>query len=392
MGRFLVVVPPLAGHVNPAAGVAAELRRRGHAVAWCAHEAVVGELLGEDPLVYAAGDGFLTGVVEHLTERETLRGPASLKFLWERVLVPLALDMADPVRKAVADFRPDVVLSDQQAFAGAMAAAERGLPWVVCATTGADLADPPMLPKIGEWMRQQVARLCEDAGFAELATGFDPRRSPHLTLVCSTPALAGEVVDRGSPLAFVGPVLVPRPQPVPFPWEWLDRHETNVLVTLGTVSHDIGARFLDRVLEAVGDQPFGTVMVAPPERFASPPGNVLIERFVPQLELLPRMRAVVCHAGHNTTVEALAAGVPLVCAPIRDDQPVTAAQVVRAGAGVRVSFGRARPGDLDQALSAVLHQGSYRANAERVAASFHAAGGAASAADRLERLLAARAV
>ena len=45
--------------------------------------------------------------------------------------------------------------------------------------------------------------------------------------------------------------------------------------------------------------------------------NVLVRPSVPQLELLPHLDAVVCHAGHNTVCEALAHGVPLVVAPIR---------------------------------------------------------------------------
>ena len=97
--------------------------------------------------------------------------------------------------------------------------------------------------------------------------------------------------------------------------------------------------------------------------------------------------AVVSHGGHNTTCEALAHGRPLVLAPIRDDQPIVADQVVRAGAGVRVKFGRVRPEQLAAAVDEVLDEPSYRAAAARVQQSFAAAGGAVSAADYLEKLL-----
>ncbi|MGY0063497.1 glycosyltransferase [Streptomyces sp. LZ34] len=69
--------------------------------------------------------------------------------------------------------------------------------------------------------------------------------------------------------------------------------------------------------------------------------NILLRPHVPQLPLLARVDAVVCHAGHNTVCEALWHGVPLVVAPIRDDQPIVAGQVTDAGAGVRLRFGRA---------------------------------------------------
>lgn len=92
------------------------------------------------------------------------------------------------------------------------------------------------------------------------------------------------------------------------------------------------------------------------------------------------------HGGHNTVCEALARGLPLVVAPIRDDQPVVAQQVVAAGAGVRVRFGRVRPRDIAEAVDAVLSRPAYRAAARRIQASFAAAGGPAAAARALEEL------
>jgi UDP:flavonoid glycosyltransferase YjiC (YdhE family) len=107
---------------------------------------------------------------------------------------------------------------------------------------------------------------------------------------------------------------------------------------------------------------------------------------VPQLELLPHLDAVVCHAGHNTVCETLAHGLPLVVAPIRDDQPIIAQQVVDAGAGIRLKYGRVTSDEIFEALVAVLETPSYRQAALRIQASFRAAGGPSAAADRLESL------
>jgi MGT family glycosyltransferase len=108
--------------------------------------------------------------------------------------------------------------------------------------------------------------------------------------------------------------------------------------------------------------------------------------FVPQLDLLTHLDAVVSHAGHNTVCEALAHGVPLVVAPIRDDQPAIARQVTDAGAGVRVRFGRVSAAELRDAITTVLDDPSYRAAARRIQTSFTTAGGAPAAADYLEKL------
>jgi UDP:flavonoid glycosyltransferase YjiC (YdhE family) len=388
MSRYLFAVPPLVGHVNPALGVVEELRRRGHEVAWVAHEDVVGSVLGEGATVYPAGDDFIAGVIEHLPERERLKGLAAVKFLWEKVLVPLAADMVPHVRAAVDDYRPDVVISDQQTFAGSIVAFERGLPWAVSACSTAELLDPvTLMPKVSQWFRDQVAGLCNELGLPELvAAGFDPRYSPQLVLEYSTRELVGPITRDMPSLLFVGPVLPRWADDVPFPWEWLDGHETNIFVSLGTLSQGIGDRFLAAVLDAVAGKPYGVVLVGDASLLPDPPDNVLIIPFVPQLTLVPRMSAVLCHGGHNTVVGTLAEGVPLVVVPIRDDQPITANQVVGAGAGVKLSFVRAKADDVAKAIDAVLTDPAYRQAAARIAGSFATAGGAARAADHLEAL------
>ncbi|MFJ8105697.1 glycosyltransferase [Streptomyces sp. NPDC096132] len=381
MSRFLFVVPPLVGHINPTVGVAAELAALGHEPAWvCPDPELVGRLAGPEATVFACA-GSVRG--ERPAE---LRGPEALRFLWEWYLLPLAEAMAPGVRAAVGEFRPDVVVSDQQAFAGAFTAERLGVPWVTSATTSAEFTDPLAgLPKVREWVDERLAGL--RASLGDPAGTADPRFSPRLVLAFSTPELAGPAEGVG----WVGPSIAGRPVSSGFPWEWLDPGRPTVLVTLGTANTEVGARFLDVCraalreradrVQAVIVDPGGTLSGGDDDK------DVLIVPSVPQLALLERgMGAVICHAGHNTVCEALWFGTPLVVAPIRDDQPVVAAQVVEAGAGVRVRFGRVGAQKLGAALDGVLHEPGYRAAAERIRTAFRAAGGATAAAARLDEL------
>jgi UDP:flavonoid glycosyltransferase YjiC (YdhE family) len=95
---------------------------------------------------------------------------------------------------------------------------------------------------------------------------------------------------------------------------------------------------------------------------------------------------VLCHGGHNTVVETLSHGVPLVILPVKDDQPVVARQVSDAGAGVRLKLTRVRPAKLADAV-ATVRTAPYRHAAARVRASFEAAGGPARAAAILSALI-----
>ncbi|MER6573781.1 glycosyltransferase, partial [Streptomyces sp. NPDC001093] len=338
MSAFLFVVPPLTGHVNPAVGVAARLAAHGHRVAWvCADPALVRRLAGPDAEVFGCA-GPVPGA-EGAVRPPDLRGAEALRFLWEWYLLPLADAMAPGVRSAAEAFRPDVVVADQQAFAGALVADRLGLPWATSATTSAEFTGAyDGLPKVVAWLRHRLTELRARVG--DPSGTADPRFSPYLLLIFSTPELIGPLAPLAPHVHYVGPSLAGRPAGPRFPWERLDRPRAKVLVTLGTANADTGGRFLAACLTALRERAdrVQAVIADPDGALPVPPGDkdVLVLPAVPQLALLERMDAVVCHAGHNTVCEALWHGVPLVVAPIRDDQPVVAGQVVDAGAGVRV--------------------------------------------------------
>lgn len=370
--RILVAVPPLTGHLNPATALAAELTRRGHEVSWVGSATVLRPVLGPDAVVHPTGSRILREQSGH--------GAAAVSSLWRRFLVPYAKFTLPAVQRAVAAAAPDLLLVDQQMFAGALVAHRAGLPWVGLMTTTMELSRP---------FRDRPAVEAELAGHLDAVralagvTGVDPRFSPHLALALTTTVLSGRPrEDLPGPLEHVGPLVGPRP-PVP----GFAPPETGrplVLVSTGTLAGDLAADFHRRALAAVARLPVHTILVAPAGSVPAGPHLTVAPR-VPLPDLLPRLSAVVTHGGLNTVTESLAAAVPLVVAPIRHDQPVNARDVVAAGAGVRVSFARAEPARIAAALAAVLEDGAHRAAARRVAASFAAAGGVPAAAALVER-------
>lgn len=385
MARILFVVPPLTGHVNPTVSVAAELARRGHEVAWVGHPGKVRPLLPAGARLFELDDRVPAELLARTQEKAgRVRGLEGLRFLWEDFLIPLARAMRPAVEEVADAFRPGLLVVDQQALGGTLVARARGLRWATFATTSASVVEPLLdLPKVLAWRDERIAELEREAGLEPVA---EPDRSPSLVVVFSTLALVGEARPFPAHYAFVGPSMAEWRAEVPFPWEEL-REGPRLLVSLGTVNAERGGRFFRALAEGLAGEALQVVLVASTEVAGALPGNVLRRDFVPQLELLPRMDAVVCHGGHNTTCEALWHGLPLVVAPIKDDQPVVAAQVEAAGAGLRVKFGRASAETLRSAVLAVLREARYREGARRIAASFREAGGPGRAADLLEGLL-----
>ncbi len=390
MSRFLFVVPPLVGHLNPTIAVARELSRRGHEVAWAGHADICGPRLPPGSTLFSLGDASRNEFFRPALERsQRVRGLESLQFLWESLLVPLARATRPRITEIIATYAPDVLVVDQQALGGALAARASGLPWATFATTSAGVTDPlAALPKVKSWVDAQLAELEREAGLTRAAAPGAADLSPRCAIIFSTDALVGPLEQFPPHFHFVGPSISDRPDATPFPFEQLAPAQRRVLISLGTVSPDRAGDFYATCVSALAGGPWQAIVVAPDGRIPNPPANFIVRARVPQLALLPHCHAVICHAGHNTTVEALAHGLPLVVAPIRDDQPVIAEQVVRAQCGVRVKFGRLTPAALREALVRVLDEPSFAQAAARVRASFEAAGGATTAAKHLEGLAA----
>lgn len=404
--RLLFVLPPLTGHLHPAMALAAELGRRGHVVAWAGPEPVLRPVLGPGALILPTGS--------RVFREQAVGSTAAIRTLWRDFVVPYTRFTLPAVRRAVEEWSPDLVLVDQHSPAGALAAQRGGVPWAGFAPSAMELGRPPLeQPELAAWQEELLRDLWRRAGLpaAEYA---DPRFSPRLIIAPTAPALLGGTpegaggtsgmddtsgpggTDGGSggarPLppqaVAVGPLLSARPVATPFPWDRLDPEREHVLVTLGTLSASVAEDFLLRAGEALASlaDRVQAVVAAPRQVLAKLPDGVLGLPEVPVLDLLRRgaVSAVLCHGGMNTVCESLAHGVPLVVAPIRHDQPITAARVAALGAGVTVDFQTASDAAVRQALLAVLDDPAPRRAAELMARRFGELGGVPRAADLLE--------
>src|SRR4029077_19136191 len=143
-----------------------------------------------------------------------------------------------------------------------------------------------------------------------------------------------------------------------------------VLVGLSSTVMSHEQQLLQRAADALGRLPvrgLGTTGPAVDPAAIRAPANVAVRRWVRHADVLPSCSAVLTHGGHGTVIKALAAGVPLVVAPLGRDQPDNAARGVHAGAGLRVSR-KASVADLQKELGRVLDEPRFRQAARRMAA------------------------
>jgi len=379
--RYLFVVPPFPSHIYPTVTIAHELEQRGHAVGWVTHEPMR-RFLPATAWVYSLATPTTAEALAALQRDAGAPWLAGMKVLFERVLMPLAHDMLPGVEAAIAAFHPDVLIVDQQTFAGALAARRAGLQWVTSSPSAAlhthDLAN---FPNVREWLRSLHDQLQRDAGLDPVLA---PECSPWLVLLYTSHRLVGLEMPFPPHYRLVGPLLGPRPAAVDFPWSKLGT-QRRVLITLGTLWADRGERFFRMVVEALADAPLQVIVHAPAGFIATPPSNFIVRTWVPLPELYPHLDAVVTHAG-TTLTEVLLHGLPAVVAPIAHEQATFAQQAVKAGAARRVRFNRVNAVELREAVFDILDQPSYKAAAQIIGASFRDAGGVRVAVDAIEAI------
>lgn len=371
VSRFLLVVLPLQGHLFPMLAIGQELLHSGHEVVWCGPEDTLRPLVGPDATVHP------TGVRAYRRYAET--GMAGVRALWDGYLLPFTRFVLDAVDDAVVRHRPDVVVAEQYALAGGLVAHRRGVRWASLCTGLLELAPPPELAGFDDFVADRVARALELAGLPA-DEPLDPRFSPDLVIALSSPGLTPP--DALPPrTVLVGAALGPRPNAPGFPWHDWDDDRRHVLVTVGTiVGHMIGD-FYERagaVLAPLADD-VQAVFVTSGVDAKSFPDNAIAAELVPMLDLMPRLDAVVCHAG-GAVNEALSYGVPMVLAPVRAEQVALSHRVAAAGAGIEVPILDVTVPELDAAVRAVLDDPAYRDGARRIGDEFAAAGGAPAAA------------
>lgn len=383
MARFLIVVIPLTAHIWPAVAIGDALAAQGHDVALCGPESDLRPLVGPNVTIYPTGKRF------YRAYREVgVAGP--VREMWDDYLIPLNRFIQDRVDHAVAEYRPDVVLADQYALVGAVAAHKHGVRWATLCLGALELTPPADCPGLQHWVRSKVRLAWEMAGLPA-DDAVDLRFSPDLVIATTVRALTGSA-PMPEHCVLAGAVLGSRRTDPSFSWDRWDPARQHVLVTAGTLSGHLVHGYLARMMEALALEPLASrvqaVLNFGPDAMPDPPSNVLVAPRVPVLDLMPRLDAVVCQAGQSTVNEALIHGVPMVVAPIRLAEPVVAEQVTRAGAGVAVSFFEATPAQLAAAVTAVLDEPAYRAHARRIGDEFSAAGGTDAAVAHLVALAA----
>ena len=419
MARFLIATLPLAGHVGPGLPIARTLVRRGHEVRWYTGQRF-------RPQIEATGAGYVPmlaapdpGDGPFFVPLPKLSGLRAANWGVKRAFIdPIPAQVAD-LRRALAAFPADVILSDQ-VFGGAEALHELGgPPWAMLGisaltlssrdTAPATLMLPPDPSPLGR-LRNRVLNavihrvVTREAvrhmhyvrwslGLPPLSRGLFDLLSPYLYLHGGTSAFEYPRRDLPPQVHFIGPLLPEPPRdfaPPPW-WDELRAGRPVVHVTQGTVATD-AEQLITPTLRALADDDLLVVATTGGKALSrlseELPANVRLEPWLPHAHLLPYVDVMVTNGGYGGVQAALAHGVPLVVAGATEEKPQIAALVAWSGAGINLKTGTPTPAQVGAAVRASLADPRYRQQARRIQADYAQHRPADEAVALLERLAA----
>ena len=164
-------------------------------------------------------------------------------------------------------------------------------------------------------------------------------------------------------------------------------------MTLGTV-YNTHSELFGRFIEALAGEEISVICTLgegiDPAALGVMPVNVHFERYKPHSSILPRCQAVLCHAGFNTVMGSIMAGVPLVCVPLGSDQEYNARFCAEKGLGVSLVEQEVTPERIREAVHRVLEDPSFSTNVRTFQQMMARRPGLPAAVRRIEALVHAR--
>jgi zeaxanthin glucosyltransferase len=403
MTHFGIICLQAIGHLNTVFPLGRELQQRGHTVTIFS---------GSEALLKVKAAGFNFCEVYLSEPSPQLKGFANIKNTLQRFAF-IAETRLQKSPAMLREYDVDVLLVDLSVFEGGTIADHLGIPYITICCMLPFYEDPniPPIPTTWQYSPALWAKLRNRAAYSLLNFAAQPvwQVISKYRQKWSLPTYK-QTNDIFSKLAIITRHIkefeFPRQLPphfhftgpfhnsikrlaVEFPFEKLNGKPL-IYASMGTLQNRLSGVFYT-IAEACKDTDTQLVISLggglAPEAFPNLPGNPLVVKYAPQLELLQKASLNITHAGLNTTLESLSYGVPMVAIPITDDQPGVAARIKWTGTGELIPLSDLSVTALKESIQKVLTQNEYKQNAVKLQKSISCSGGVSEAADIIEKVV-----
>jgi zeaxanthin glucosyltransferase len=412
---------PLAGHLNPMTAIARKLQSRGH-------ESIFLGVPDSEAVVRAAGLDFIPfgeneyppgAIAEKWAPIAKLRGLDVVRYSFRELTPGLIKAAFEHLPDKIAETDVDAVILDTTYRLIELVPMHLGLPYIQIwnvlhfdlsgstplalyswphETTPAALArnvDGLQIFREAREVVRPIGQVYAERNGIEIDWTNPAATVSKLAVITQTPREFDFPISNLPPqFHYAGPFHDDEGrEPVPFPWEKLTG-EPLIYASMGTLVNGL-KNVYGSILEAVsrfrGMQAVLSVgKNVNPGGLGPIPSNTIVVAIAPQNVLLKRAALCITHAGLNTTLEALAQGVPMVAIPIGYDQPGVAARIAHHGVGEFIEIGNLTARNLSELIGKVTTNPGYRDNARRFQEIIAKTRGLDLAADIVERVFGER--
>jgi MGT family glycosyltransferase len=413
------------GHVNPALPLLRELQNRGHHVFVYGFADTRDLLAPEDFTVHTLGEAHVPSgsLDQQLRQQVTGNISDNLRHL-SRGFVSQLHAVTNDLPPLLKQHQLDILVHDQVVLGGYSSGEAAGVPVLIelaCALpiVHSSVNPPIFLPAPARslavhrpmhllqhcLLRVPVWNLVRVENRFRTDHGLSPKSILSLLrnrqrIISQLPAELD--IPREKEVHYVGPMGdldATSEDASNFPFEKLSDKNALVFATFGSVSGSVekGIERLRNVSVAFANLELGyssDLVIALGSSSAQNelpfmPGATIVSGYAPQKALLRRTSLLICHAGLNSVLEALAYGVPVLAIPYAVDQPQVASLLERSGAGIALH----RCKDITQqklasGMQRLLQESKYKKAAEQMQGYISKYRGARTAADLIERFVA----
>jgi len=389
---------PVSGHLNPMTALARKLQSRGNEVLFIG-------VPDAEPAVRAANLDFVPfcekeypagAFNKHWSKIATLHGPEVARYTCRELMPDLVESALEHLSEKIAETGVEALVFDTIQFFIELVPMRLGMPYIhIWNVLNMDLSGstPPIFFSWPPYEKTPEAEV--SARKAEGMKFIDELLGPLGAIANSYAENHGMQIDFSDPTATTSKLAVISQMPkefdfpistwpqqfhyagpfhdgegreqTPFQWERLTG-EPLIYASMGTLVNGLANVYrtiLKAVEPLVGIQLVLSVGNNIDVKHLEPlPSNAIVVRKAPQIELLKRAALCLTHAGLNTTLEALAQGVPMVAIPIGYDQPGVAARIAHHGVGEFIEVGHLTVERLTELILKVLKNTDYSNRAQ----------------------------
>lgn len=393
MSNFMFVVPPYYGHITATLGIGSELISRGHKVCWVSLREIDKGFIPEGaqwlvPDEVKARQNDIDRILDRQNIGTVLNDEETLDFILYESLFPFAEILNSGIQGVIDSFKPDAIIQDESALSGAVAAVRNNIPYATSITVPPGFFEKDLFNPVSQ------KKMLDKVRIAQKGMGIESERiifnSDKLVLSFTSADLLRpryRDFEFDAPIAFVGAAILGRPEPNQFDWGRVKNRDLPIIyISIGTLLDDTREIIFKLMVDAFANRPFTIIANTDPSLLDRWPGNFIVQKMFPQLEILSKVDLVITHAGFNTLNEALYFDLPLIALPLAWDQGVNAELVTHHGCGLKFDYRTLAPSELLDAATEVLGQPEYRKNAASLGESLRRGGGTKRAADLIEQL------